>query len=43
MAEKRKRAAFHMSASKKAHLSQSLRLIDNAARNAFTCSRETAA
>ena len=32
-----------MSASKRAHLLHSLPLSENAARNAFTCSRETAA
>ena len=41
-AEKRKRAACHMSASKRAHLFHSFPLIQNAARNACTCSRETA-
>ena len=41
-AEKCKHATFHMSASKRAHFSHSLSLLENAARNAFTCSRETA-
>ena len=43
MAEKRKRATFYMSASKTADFSHSLPLIENATRNTFTCSRETAA
>ena len=41
MAEKRKRATFHIRASKRAHLSHSLPF-ENAARNVFPCSRETA-
>ena len=41
-AEKRKRAVCHMSASKKANLLHSFPLIENAASNTCTCSRETA-
>ena len=43
MAEKCKRAARYMSASKRGRLSLSLPFIEKAARNTFTCNRETAA